>query len=346
MCLGLWGVKAAAPLQSLHFGFGLGGILAPQIARPFLSPLATFGNTGDSNRTTLTVGGHDDMDEQTWRPSKIEHAFLVPAIYTLLLAFVVLGFYIKKAPANFKFYRTTHKMTSRMLSPESCAPGKPTFSVLMFVALFFFYLHAAGGERVVAKFLVAFLTEKKGLAFTIHDASNLNSAFWASFTAGRGISILVLRWLPPKWLMAICILLTNITYTTLAIFGNNNETVMWISIPLIGFFTGPLFPAGFGWANRYLNMNCFAVSILLVGSGAGGFIYQFVGGYVIPGYFLYLLCGCGVGVAVCFALLEGLVYGHTDRFGEEKDCSSNHDDRIHPGAEGCSEGISNEDTRT
>ena len=33
MVMHLWGDDAASPMNSLHFGFGLGALLAPQIAR-------------------------------------------------------------------------------------------------------------------------------------------------------------------------------------------------------------------------------------------------------------------------------------------------------------------------
>ena len=38
MVMHLWGVKATANIHALHFGFGFGALLAPQIAEPFLGP--------------------------------------------------------------------------------------------------------------------------------------------------------------------------------------------------------------------------------------------------------------------------------------------------------------------
>ena len=37
MVMDLWGERAAGPMHSLHFAFGVGAMIAPQIAKPFLS---------------------------------------------------------------------------------------------------------------------------------------------------------------------------------------------------------------------------------------------------------------------------------------------------------------------
>ena len=38
MVMHLWGTQATSHMHSLHFGFGFGALLAPQIAKPFLGP--------------------------------------------------------------------------------------------------------------------------------------------------------------------------------------------------------------------------------------------------------------------------------------------------------------------
>ena len=36
MCIAMWREKSSSPLHLLHFGFGIGAVLAPQLARPFI----------------------------------------------------------------------------------------------------------------------------------------------------------------------------------------------------------------------------------------------------------------------------------------------------------------------
>ena len=48
MVMHLWGVKATSHMHSLHFGFGFGALLAPQIAKPFLGE-DRENNTGNDN---------------------------------------------------------------------------------------------------------------------------------------------------------------------------------------------------------------------------------------------------------------------------------------------------------
>ena len=326
MVLSLWGEKAASPMQSLHFGFAFGAIIAPQIARPFLSPdkMDTYNSTSNPNSSFAQhVNGTSFSDQ-----SQIEYAFLIPAIYAFLLAFVVLGFYIKKAPKGFAYYITKTKMNMKMFLPGTCAGGNNLFGFVMFFLLFLLYIQFAGGERAYSKFLLSFAVESD-LKFTKREATTLNSVFWAGYATGRGSSILTARFVRPKWFILIDIILTTISAVVLALFGHTNRTVLWVFSCIIGYLIAPLFPAGFSWANLHLNLNSFAVSILLAGGGTGGFLYQLLAGYFIQNYgirtVMYLTCAYGAIMIVIFAILLGITHGREERFSKEKEEENNED---------------------
>ena len=319
LMLSLWGDKAASPMQSLHFGFAFGAIIAPQIARPFLSPdkVDMYNSTSNPNSSFAQhVNGTSFSDQ-----SQIEYAFLIPAIYTFLIAFVVLGFYVKKAPKGFVYYRTKTRLNLQMLSPGSCADGNHVFGFAMLFLLFLLCVQFAGGERVYSKFLLTFAVESD-LKFTKEEATALNSAFWAGFVSGRGSSIVIARWVPPKWFILIDIILTTVSAVVLALIGYKNRTVFWIFTCIMGYVISPLFPAAFSWANLHLNMNSFAVSILFAGAGTGGFLYQLLGGHLIQNYgvrsLMYLTCGCGASMFLIFVLLLGITHMREERSIKEK----------------------------
>ena len=74
MCLVMWGKEASAPVHALHFGFGIGAFIAPQLARPFISSQDNHTGEGTTNPTNITepLG------------SRIEIPYSISALLTLI----------------------------------------------------------------------------------------------------------------------------------------------------------------------------------------------------------------------------------------------------------------------
>ena len=107
------------------------------------------------------------------------------------------------------------------------------------------------------------------------EAANLNTAYWIGFTSGRGLGGIVAAFVPVVAMTAADVIGVLVTMTCIFIFGNTYVTAMWVLVPILGLFMGPLFPQGLTWSNYYLDMNPLGVMILLIGSNLGGFAYQF-----------------------------------------------------------------------
>lgn len=305
----LWGDRAAPHLHTLHFGFGLGALLAPQIARPFLSP-----DLDDDNHTicddTNDVNGTSPASE-----SRIEIPYAIISVFVILFSFVVLGFYIRGPPKGFPV-RMPNRSLKALISPASCSRGYTIFGIELLLLLFLYFIQAVGGERAYGKFLFSFAIESD-VQFSKNEASYLQSAFWASFTFGRLIGGPIAKFVPVNYMIIGNIVGDIITATILAIWAPTEAIILWIFTCFMGICIAMAYPNGMSWSNLHLDMNSMAVMLLTVGGACGGFIYQSVTGSLFenvgPETLMYVMVMYAVAMAIVYTIMETLAYCHARR---------------------------------
>ncbi|XP_013418265.1 sodium-dependent glucose transporter 1A-like [Lingula anatina] len=329
----LWGERSASPMHSLHFGYGVGAILAPQLIRPFLIPitrnvtsgyLETYGNL--SNQSDI---GDREIEGDSSIPSAdspIEVAHFIGAGIALVMALTFLFFYLRPPPAGFKLKNPVKNAYRSLCSPASCGQGSAVYGLTMLILLFVFFMDVAGGERVWGKFVFSFATQGT-LRFTIDDGTFLNSLYWAFFTAGRGLGSVVAHWVPVRYMIVAEIAVINVTGIVLSSAGYRISEVLWACNCVLGLFHAPLFPGGMAWANLYLEMTSVATAVLLIGSATGGFVYQWITGALFdvygPDSLVYVVLAFAVLLAVKFlvmnlvARIKGTRFGNQDSASEE-----------------------------
>lgn len=84
----MWGKNAAAPLNAVHLGYGIGAVLVNLLVRPFLSEKKLLRN--DLNQTLLL---NNSMNKDS---SNIFVPYSITAILCLFIGFGHLFFYIKE----------------------------------------------------------------------------------------------------------------------------------------------------------------------------------------------------------------------------------------------------------
>ena len=193
MTMHLWGEATASPMNAVHFGFGLGAILAPQLALPFLSPDAKAGNSETStsvNETSnqtesfthiydLNSTGDTSHGESE---AQLVYPYTIIALIGIIFTIMMVVFYVVGPPRGFPIRKPVKSKV--LFSPSSCAGGRLLYGLILFILLFLYFIQAVGGERAYGKFLFTYAVDSP-LLFTKRSAANLNSLFWACFVCGR-----------------------------------------------------------------------------------------------------------------------------------------------------------------
>ena len=199
ICFGLWEKRASAPIHALHFGFGIGAFIAPQLARPFISPTSE----NSSNPINSTGSGNNETESTAtlWVPYTIS-SFLTLIFFIIFLSYFIherrMGLHSTELLNRSKVMEEVplKEKLQKIFSPGSCTNGQVCFGTQFFIILFVYYINAVGGERAMSKFLYSYAIDSDA-AMTSDEAATLNSVFWISFTCGRGVTIVLAKFIPP-----------------------------------------------------------------------------------------------------------------------------------------------------
>lgn len=343
----IWKRDAPSPLHVLHLGFGIGSLIVPNIANPFLAvpaPMLSPSNGSGNVSANISSYEHRSVFETEnvsmnyskesivetsvlyLKESRIGSAYFIVAIITAALSIVFycyqfvhrkkdkLDEHIEKIEKNTETLRK--KSFREIIDPATCAHGDRTFGIIMFSLLFFFYINAVGGERILGKFIRNYSIDQ--LDFSVDEGSMINTFFWISFSIGRFSGFIAARWIPIRTLLPIEAFGALVSSILLNIFARDSATMLWVFILPVGFFEAPMFPSAMGWADSYLEMSGTGITFLLLGGASGGIAYMFIIGYFYDNYgnlsFLYQVLAFGIIAASLAVLLTIAGRGRGNRY--------------------------------
>ena len=110
--------------------------------------------------------------------------------------------------------------------------------------------------------------------------------------------------------------------TLLLYFLHDDITVLWVAISSLGFFSGPLIPSVFAWANRYIDLTAAAQMSPSMGAAAGELVIMTAVGYSFQNYGAYTIWTYQLALAGSLCVLtiamQLIANAHGDRFGEHE----------------------------
>ena len=190
---------------------------------------------------------------------------------------------------------------------------------------------SAGAERAYGKFIFAYCVEGP-LKLSNKDGTIVETLFWATFTAGRGASIIISKFCPPLLMLVVDLGLNVLSGAMLASLANSSETVLWIFNCMFGSVLSPLFPASLAWANFYIKMTAMMTALAFIASAAGAFVFSWLSGYLFeytgPQSIMYIILGYAVTASIVFVMMYmvGRKKGKRVMIESGRDCQSVQDE--------------------
>lgn len=313
MCLQLWQEKANTPIHALHFGFGLGSVISPQVTRPFLSLTVRNETLMNPNSTEGVTYGLNSTSTVVLRPSRIEIPYFIigGVVFIMGLTFVAFQFvYTSGRPERPNADKEqTETALSHVKSTFFSRSAKP-LEIIILVQVFFFYFFLYGGTNPVDTFLFTFAVESD-LGFTKDEAAYLDSAYWASFTVGRFLSAVVAHWVSVNYMIIFEVFSSAEVLAFLSFKAVETKTMLWVFSCLYSAASAPLFPSGTAWADRYIKVSGIIIAVFDVGFGVAGFILQSLAGHLFtrynPNSLLYL--SLASAVVLCLLMISMKLVG-------------------------------------
>lgn len=304
----MWPENSTPALQAFHLAFGIGGLLGPFIARPFLSA-GVAGNTSEVNTAGFYLGledGHygspglfrvpnDTAATNATGETHIVYAYgIVGAFFFILTASMIALYLVDKTDLKPEKEKSPDESSAVVEERASNVCFSRTAVAAMCTFIGFYVALECTTSQMVASFAV-----KSNLHFSKSAASRVESLFFLCFSAGRLGAALVTVKLPPFWMLVISHTILLPTAIVLVIWGSSIDTVLCVGIALTGIGQGPVYAAVISWTAEHIEFSNKMMSIAVVTESVGAMAAPTVVGQFmdkVPNVFLYVCLGA---VGIC-----------------------------------------------
>ena len=285
MLLHLWGKEVSPFMQGWTFFFGVGSLLSPVVAQPFL--LESKLSDGLIEENNILVGTSDNSTQEVFLPNAQDLLLVYPysivaLILTINSAWMLLIFLFwrntEEHPSRKEDKSTTHLdkttdiikdktidsnfinekslpdlcVTTASLQQSSQETNKEfKRSRLIAVILTMMWSHIYYGlVLTMGSFLVAFAVESN-LRLTKSVGTQLTSIFWGICTFFRLAAIFYIEYIGNELNIWLCLTTVVIGNIFLIPFGNSHETCLWIGVAVIGLGTSSMWSCMFSYIEDY-----------------------------------------------------------------------------------------------
>lgn len=287
----LWPQNSSPALQVFHLAFGVGCLVAPLFAEPFLSTghYATSSlNLTDSNDTAFEVG-----------ESRIYYAFGIASAFHLVLVVAMVTLYLIDS-SDIK--QDNAATGCRKESSEDVRFGRILLALLSAYVCVYVAL-----ECTTSQMLTAFAV-KSDLHLTKSMAARVAAVYFLCFAASRLAAALVTLKMSPLRVLVLSHVVLVVTAAMFVVWGSVNEAVLWASGALMGVGQAPVYAAVVAWTVSYVDISNRMMSVVIVTAGIGALSPPLLVGQFLdhhPNLFLYV---CFVAVLLCVACFVAMYY--------------------------------------
>ncbi|XP_026147373.1 sodium-dependent glucose transporter 1 [Carassius auratus] len=297
LILNTWGEQAGPHMQALHFSFAAGAFASPIIAK------VLFGHSFD-NVSTYTSGHASKTFNPYWTTSYLKNTTQTSIRHT----YISIGSFVLLVSLLFFFlYCCSFNNSNRAKSPS----GKQRFSkhhnMLIFMLSLFFFFYV-GSEVAYGSFI--FIYGKDYVGMNEVQAAGLNSLFWGTFAAGRGLAIFFAACLRPGILILLSLVGTTVSALLLCLF-NQNPPMLWACTAMYGVSMSTTFPSGISWVEQYTTVTGWSAAVFVVGAAFGEMVLPALLGFLLgqvqnQPLLMYLALGTSTFTSILFPVLYKL----------------------------------------
>ena len=336
--LDIWGPANGPWLSGMTCMYGIGAIVAPLVAEPFVTSQANNTRSlhnsianGTSQNGTLSIAGRMNTIDDSTRMNLIKPYIIIGTIVAITgLIFLVNAFLTYK---HWDIYSHNSKRNQpktdiktslndgRMQVKAKEAKCKikfkcaVSFKHVFLVMLSIFVVAYCLIEHTCGMFLVTFAVE-----YTKWDKSTavfLLSVFYGVCTASRGLAAILTKYIQPKYILFSFIAIAVVSAVVLALGSQAHFAVLWVT--MCGFAVGnsPLFPVGVTYINKYIRVTPTVSAILQLACTTAAIISPFTLGRLYetagPISFVYILLVGSCLLLGIFACMHVLSCQHGER---------------------------------
>ncbi|XP_024275673.1 sodium-dependent glucose transporter 1 isoform X1 [Oncorhynchus tshawytscha] len=282
LILQTWGDQAGSHLQALHFSFAAGAFVSPIIAKLLFGTdleldVATNGSMAAPPVTLTSPPVTDDVfqTQSTYEPKR--YVLSSSTLKSMWAYIVISGFILLISLLFFILYARHRPPQGRAQTPS----GKHLVSKhhnALIAMLFVFFFWYVGAEVAYGSFI--FTYAKDYIHMDEAQAAGLNSLFWGTFAAGRGLAIFFVSCMHPGTMILLSLVGCTLSSLFLTLFSTN-RVALWICTGVYGASMSTTFPSGISWVEQYTTVTGSSAAVFVVGAALGEMVLPALMGFLL-----------------------------------------------------------------
>ncbi|MGH0147021.1 UNVERIFIED_CONTAM: hypothetical protein FKN15_021089 [Acipenser sinensis] len=160
-----------------------------------------------------------------------------------------------------------------------------------------------------------------------NQAAGLNTLFWGSFAAVRGLAIIFANCLKPGTMVLLDLVGCTVSSLFLTLYCRNSIS-LWAGTAVYGASMATTFPSGISWLEQYTKITGCSAAVFVVGAALGEMVIPSVVGFLLGKtqdnpVLMYTALGTSTVSAILFPVMYKLVSSHGSDGGKlsEGSCS-------------------------
>ncbi|XP_064196072.1 sodium-dependent glucose transporter 1 [Anguilla rostrata] len=277
LILNTWGDQAGPHMQALHFSFAAGAFVSPIISKLVFgdgyhsaanatAEASTEFSPPHMNRSTRALGTVARFPHSKSSSLKSMWAYIVIGAFILVVSLLFFLLYSRGSPSRER---------------ARAASGKPLVAKhhnVLILLLFFFFFWYVGAEVAYGSFIFTFAKDFAGMDQT--QAAGLNSLFWGTFAAGRGLAIFFATCMYPGSMILLSLVGCTLSSLLLTLFSWS-WVALWSCTALYGISMASTFPSGISWVEQYTTVTGRSAAVFVVGAALGEMVLPALVGFLL-----------------------------------------------------------------
>ncbi|KAM6915477.1 sodium-dependent glucose transporter 1 [Xenentodon cancila] len=297
LILSTWGEQAGPHMQALHFSFAAGAFVSPIIAKLLFGPGGnasaatplTNGTLADGRTIVRYIHDQSGSLKSMW-------AYIVIGSFLFLLSFLFFIMYSRSGASRDK----SRGVSGKLLVAKH--------HVALVVLLFFFFFAYVGAEVAYGSFIFTFAKDYAHMPQA--QAAWLNSLFWGTFAAVRGLAIFFAACIHPGTMILLCLVGSTISSLLLCLFSSQ-MVALWVCTGLYGASMAATFPSGISWLEQYTTVTGHTAAAFVVGAALGEMVLPVLLGFLLGKFrgeplLMYLALVTSAFTAILFPVMYKL----------------------------------------
>lgn len=299
LLLKIWDGRNSSPyMYAMHFFFGLGALLAPIVAKPFLREHIVEEVFGE-NDVFQDEESYNGMDENFW---SIKTLYPIIGLSMLIAIPVYIYFFVQELSREKKeAMENDNTVNNDILEDRPISKCK---KILLIMLMAVFYFTFAGLESSYRSFTTAFGVSSS-LNLSRHEAADILAVFYCTFAAMRGLIIPLSAFASPSLVLWSSLSMLCIAAISLSLWAEASIFCLKAGVALTGAGVASIFASGMLWLKNVIPVTNKVGSVPIVSCCLAAQVYSIViGNYIesTPMVFIHLMTGTMMCLVISFGL--------------------------------------------